>query len=140
MRVKLEYGTAGLETAIPGDNVTVLAPRFVPGLPDEEAAFLQAVRRPLSSAPLASLVQAHERVAIVIADVTRPLPSERLVPWVLRELRHVPTDHIAIVIGTGSHRATTTAEMGAMLGDAIATGCPIADPNRFDSRELSPAR
>ena len=74
MRVKLEYGTAGVEIAMPGDNVTVLAPRFVPGLPDEEAAFLDAVRRPVGSAPLASLIQPNERVAIVIADVTRPLP------------------------------------------------------------------
>ena len=119
MRVKLEYGTAGVEIAMPGDNVTVLAPRFVPGLPDEEAAFFDAVRRPVGSAPLTSLIQPNERVAIVIADVTRPLPSERLVPWVLRELRHLPADRISIVIGTGSHRATTEAEMGAMLGDAI---------------------
>src|SRR6187549_2921464 len=101
MRVKLEYGTAGVEIAMPGDNVTVLAPRFVAGLPDEEAAFLQAVRRPMGSAPLGSLVQSNERVAIVIADVTRPLPSERLVPWVLRELRHISADRISIVIGTG---------------------------------------
>lgn len=137
MRVKLEYGTAGVEIAMPGENVTVVAPRFVPGLPDEEAAFLQAVRRPLAGAPLASVVQSHERVAIVIADVTRPLPSERIVPWVLRELRHVPTDHIAIVIGTGSHRATTTAEMGAMLGDAIASGCRIVDHSAFDSSRLA---
>jgi nickel-dependent lactate racemase len=139
MRLKLEYGTTGVEIATPGENVTVLAPRFVPGLPDEEAAFLQAVRHPLESAPLASLVQPRERVAIVIADVTRPLPSERLLPWVLRELRHVPPDRISIVVGTGSHRATTDAEMGAMLGDALASGCRIVDHSAFDAARLAHA-
>ena len=137
MRVKLEYGTAGVEIGLPGDNVTILAPRFVPGLPDEEAAFIQAVRRPLRSAPLASLIQPHERVAIVIADVTRPLPSERLVPWVMRELRHVSADRITVVIGTGSHRATTTAEIGAILGDAIASGCRIVDHSAFEPAKLT---
>ena len=137
MRVKLQYGTAGIEIAMPGDNVMVLAPRFVPGLPDEERAFQQAVRRPLECAPLASLVQAGERVAIVIADVTRPLPSERLVPWVLRELRHVPAERITIVIGTGSHRPTTAAEVGSMLGDAIASGCRIVDHSAFDPSRLA---
>src|SRR4051794_41775653 len=51
MRVKLEYGTNGVEIAVPDGNVTVLAPRFVPGLVDEEAAFLEAVRAPLGAGP-----------------------------------------------------------------------------------------
>jgi lactate racemase len=139
MRVRLQYGIDGVDVTIPGDRVTVLAPRFVPGLPDEEAAFVRAVQSPLGTAPLASVVQPHERVAIVVADVTRPLPSERLVPWILRELRHVPPGQISIVIGTGSHRATTAAELGAMLGDAIASGCRIVDHSAFDDGRLAHA-
>src|SRR4051794_41224695 len=139
MRVKLEYGTNGVEIAVPDGNVTVLAPRFVPGLVDEEAAFLEAVRAPLGAGPLASLVGAGERVAIVVADVTRPLPSERLLPWVLRELRHVPPRQVTIVIGTGSHRATTEAEMAAMLGATIASGCRIVDHTAFDEHRLARA-
>jgi nickel-dependent lactate racemase len=139
MRVRLQYGTDGLEVAVPGRQVTVLAPRFVPGLPDEEAAFLQAVRTPLGVPPLRATIRAHERIAIVIADVTRPLPSERLLPWILRELRHVSPAHITIVIGTGSHRATTPAEVGAMVGDVIASGCRLVDHSAFDDSRLSRA-
>ena len=45
MRVRLQYGTDGLDVTVPGREVTVLSPLFVPGLPDEESAFLEAVRR-----------------------------------------------------------------------------------------------
>jgi nickel-dependent lactate racemase len=139
MRLRLQYGTAGVDVTVPDGRATVLAPRFVPGLPDEEAAFYESVRRPRGAAPLHSVVQAHERVAIVIADVTRPLPSERLLPWILRELRHVPADRISIVIGTGSHRATTPMEMGAMVGDLLASGCRIVDHSAFEESGLARA-
>jgi lactate racemase len=137
MRVRLQYGTDGLDVTVPGHEVTVLTPRFVPGLPDEESAFFEAVRAPLAGRPLADVVSANERVAIVIADVTRPLPSDRLLPWILRELSHVPDEKITIVIGTGSHRATTTAEMLAMLGDAIVARYAVVDHSAFDPARLA---
>jgi len=101
MRIHLQYGTTGLDVELPAANVQVIAPRFVAGLPDEQGAFLDAVRHPMEAAPLASIVRSDERVAIVIPDITRPLPTARLLPWVLQELRHVPEDHVTIVNGTG---------------------------------------
>ena len=140
MQVTLEYGATGVAITVPDRQVTVLAPRFVPGLGDERAAFLAAVRAPLGARPLSEIVGAHERVAIVIADVTRPLPSDRLLPWVLEELQHVPRAQISIVIGTGSHRATTAAEIGAIVGAAIAAaGCRIVDHSAFDESRLAHA-
>lgn len=139
MRVKLQYGTDGLDVTIPAEHVTVLAPRFVPGLPDEEEAFAGAVRSPLGTAPLRSLVGAGDRVAIVTSDITRPLPGERLLPWVLRELSHVPSERITIVIGTGSHRATTSAEIRRMVGDAVAAGYRVVNHDAFDAGALARA-
>jgi nickel-dependent lactate racemase len=122
---------------MPGHEVTVLTPRFVPGMPDEESAFFEAVRAPLAGRPLADVVGANERVAVVVADVTRPLPSDRLLPWILRELSHVPDEKITIVIGTGSHRATTTAEVLAMLGEAIVARYAVVDHTAFDPARLA---
>ena len=80
MRVHLQYGTDGLAVDLPDDGVTVIAPRYVDGLADEAEAFRAAVRRPIDSPPLAALVEPGERVAIVIPDITRPLPTARLLP------------------------------------------------------------
>jgi lactate racemase len=137
MKVRLQYGTNGLDVSVPGHEVTVVTPRFVPGLPDEESAFFEAVRAPLDARPLAALVRANERVAIVIADVTRPLPSDRLLPWILRELAHVPESQVTVLIGTGSHRATTADEIKAIVGDAIARRLRIVDHSAFEPSRLS---
>ena len=137
MRIKLEYGTTGLEVTIPSANVTVLAPRFVPGLPDEHAAFARAARAPAGSAPLRDRVAPGERVAIVIPDNTRPLPSDRLLPWVLAELSHVPANRVTIVVGTGSHRASTPQEIRAMVGEAVASAYRVVNHDAFQPSSLA---
>ena len=121
MKIHLQYGLDGLEVEIPSNNVTVLEPRYLPGLPDEASAFRESVRQPIDSRPLRDLIGADDRVAIVIADITRPLPSERLLPWLLAEISHVPADQITIVNGTGSHRLNTPAELERMVADG---SCP----------------
>src|SRR5262245_35262343 len=110
MITHLQYGKDGLKVDIPSPNVTTLAPRFIPGLPDEAAAFQEAVRAPINSKPLRELIEANDRVAVVIPDITRPLPSDRLLAWLFTELDHVPAENFVIVNGTGSHRVNTPAE------------------------------
>jgi nickel-dependent lactate racemase len=138
VRIHLQYGRDGLDTDIPGD-VTVLEPRFVEGLPDERAAFQDAVRRPIASRPLAEVVRAGERVAIVIPDITRPLPSDRLLPWLLDAIRHVPDDDVVIVNGTGSHRVNTTDELRAMVGGAVLERYRVVNHDSHDPATLAPA-
>ncbi|MDO8541188.1 MAG: nickel-dependent lactate racemase [Opitutaceae bacterium] len=118
-RVVLQYGRTGLPIDLPAKNVTVVEPRFVPGLADEPAAFREAVRRPIGRPALREIVRATDRVAIVIPDHTRPLPRERLMPWLFAELDHVPANNFVIINGTGSHRANTPDELRQMVGDAV---------------------
>ena len=94
MRARLQYGTSGLEVDLPAANVTLLEPRFLPGLPDEAAAFREAVEHPLAGPPLRELVRATDRVAVVIPDLTRPLPTHRLLPWLFAALDHVPPEAV----------------------------------------------
>ena len=116
MQVHLQYGQDGLSVNLPSNNVTLLAPRFVPGLADEAVAFRQAVRTPIEAKPLKELIAATDRVAIVIPDITRPLPTERLLPWLFAELSHVPAQNFVVVNGTGSHRVNTPEELERMVG------------------------
>jgi nickel-dependent lactate racemase len=100
--------------------VTVIEPRYLSGLPDEAARFRAAVRDPIGIRPLRELVSARDRVAVVIPDLTRPLPTDRLLPWLFEELDHVPARQFVIVNGTGSHRANTADELASMVGPEIA--------------------
>ncbi len=139
MRVRLQYGRDGLEVDVPGRSVRVLEPRFLPGLPDEAAAFREAVRRPIGAPPLREAVRAGERLAVVIPDLTRPLPSDRLLPWLFAELDHVSPDRVTIVNGTGSHRANTPAELRSMVGPEVLARYRVVNHSAHDPATMLPA-
>jgi lactate racemase len=139
MKVHLQYGRDGLDVEIPGARVTVVEPRFVAGLPDEAAAFRAAVRRPIGARPLREVVKAGDRVAVVIPDLTRPLPSERLLPWLFEELAHVPAERFVIVNGTGSHRVNTPEEMAAMVGREVLARYRVVNHTAHDAATVLPA-
>ncbi len=132
MQTHLQYGKDGLQVEIPSNNVTVLAPRFLPGLPDEAAAFAEAVRQPINTAPLKELIRSTDKVAVVIPDITRPLPNDRLLPWLFAELDHVPAENFVIINGTGSHRVNTPAELERMVGKEVAARYRIVNHNSHD--------
>ena len=138
-KVHLQYGHDGLEISMPSERVTVLEPRFVPGVPEEAAAFREAVRQPIQTRPLRELVAAQDRVAIVIADLTRPLPSDRLLPWLLEEISHVPEERVVIINGTGSHRVNTPEELERMVGAEILRRCRVVNHNSHDRSTMAVA-
>ena len=138
MRVHLQYGREGLAVDIPGENVTVIEPRFVPGLPDEKAAFTEAVRKPIGARPLRDLVKGTDRLVVVIADLTRPLPSDRLLPWLFEELAHLPAERITIVNGTGSHRTNTPEELVSMVGAEVLRRYRVVNHTAHDLATMRP--
>src|SRR5437762_5394302 len=103
MKVHLQYGQSGLDLDLPARNVSVVEPKFIPGLKDEAQGFAQAARKPIGCKPLKELISSKDRVAIVIPDITRPLPTDRLLPWIFEELSHVKAEQFVIINGTGSH-------------------------------------
>jgi lactate racemase len=138
MKVHLQYGREGLDVEIPSTRVQVIEPTFVPGLPDEATAFTEAVRAPIGGKPLRESVAAHERVAIVIPDITRPLPTDRLLPWLFAELAHVPAKNIVIINGTGSHRTNTPDELRAMVGADMLARYRVINHDAHDANTLVP--
>jgi nickel-dependent lactate racemase len=136
MKVALAYGRGRLVVEVPSQAV-VITPEELAGLPDERAAFDAAVRAPIGAAPLRELAGPSDTVAIVIADITRPSPSERLVPWIMAELAHVARENFVIVNGTGSHRANTQEELVQMLGEDVVATTRIVNHNAFDDATLT---
>ncbi len=136
METQLQYGKGDLTVEVPSSDVTVLAPKTEEGLPDEAAAFREAVRDPIGGRPLREIVGAGERVAVVIPDITRALPRERLLPWLFEELSHVPPENVTIVNGTGSHRANTEEELAAMVGPEVYGRYSVVNHDAHDPATL----
>ena len=136
MIVNLAYGRTGLPVEFPDDRTTVIEPTWLDGLPDQAGAVRQALEHPVGSAPLRERVRPDQTVAISVCDVTRPMPSATVLPVVLEALSHVPADRIAIMIASGTHRATTRDELVEMLGADIVDGNRIVVHDAFDEAQL----
>ena len=99
-------------------DVTVIEPRFVPGLPDPAAALTGALRQPdRRRRPCASVVRPDHRVGIIFSDITRATPHGLILPAVLaRAERTCPRENITLFNALGTHRPNTDAELRGMLG------------------------
>ncbi len=137
MRVHLAYGKHGLDVALPDEaEVTVIEPRFTPGIQAESAALLDALRHPMASPPLRDLVSPSDTVAMVFSDLTRPQPRERMLPILLQELDVVPSSQITLINGLGTHRPNSEVELRSMLGDAIVDRYRIVQHDCTDSSRM----
>jgi len=138
MHVKLAYGRDGLEVNLP-DAATIVEPRFVPGLSDEPAALLDALRHPIESAALVDHVRPGDRVAIVHTDITRATPNERILPVLLAELEAagIARKDITLINGLGTHRKQTEAELRVMLGDHIIDNYRCIQHDCYDASMVS---
>ena len=81
MSMQIPYGESHVDLDLSGVNATVVEPRFIEGLENEESGFLAACSSPIGSPPLANVVKPSDRIAVCIPDATRPFPSDRVLPW-----------------------------------------------------------
>ena len=137
--VRLDYGSEGLLLDLSGLNATVLRPRYLEGLQDEHAAFLESVRRPYKTAPLRELIAPGETLAVAIPDITRALPSDSLLPWLFAELNGLDPEDVTIIVGTGTHRGNTHDELLRMVGPEIVAKYRIVNHDARDTSMLLPA-
>jgi len=136
MKIHLAYGRAGIDAELP-DSAVVIEPVDAPPLPDERAAVVAGFRSPIGSRPLREIVGAGESVCIVTSDITRATPNERLIPWILDELAHVPAQQIVVLIGTGSHRGQTPEEIEQMFGAQTARRVRIVNHDALQLDETA---
>ena len=122
MHVQIPFGKSALELDIPDRNyLQTLLPNPVSEQPGGDAEVLRALENPIGSKRLRELVKPGQKVVIVTSDITRPMPSYRVLPHVLKELNDagVPDCDITVVFALGSHRAHTEEEKIKLAGEAV---------------------
>jgi nickel-dependent lactate racemase len=137
MRVTLAYGRRGLSVDLP-DETVVIEPLPVPGLTDEEAALVEALRSPEGTPPLRHLVGPGDQVAVVFSDLTRPMPNDRVLPPLLAELEQagMPDEAVVMINALGTHRPQSGAELRGMLGEAITERYRIVQHDAWDEDRM----
>ncbi|MCH8994552.1 MAG: nickel-dependent lactate racemase [Chloroflexi bacterium] len=137
MIVHLAYGEHGLDVELPDDAV-VLEPLRVPALPEPERAVAEAIAQPLGAPPLRDSVRPNDNVAIVVSDITRPVPNRVLLLPILDAVHGagVPRELVVIVIATGMHRASTPDEVQRVLGPEIVASYEVINHDARDKSTL----
>jgi len=138
MRVKLAYGKEGLWVKLPDERVTVVEPKFAPGLPNEALALRRALHKPIGSPPLRELVKPGQSVVVIFPDLTRPMPNDRVLSVLLTELEDagVARERVTLINALGTHRPNTEEELVGMLGRRIYENYCVIQHDAFDQSGL----
>ncbi|MDR1194445.1 MAG: nickel-dependent lactate racemase [Peptococcaceae bacterium] len=122
VRFQLGYGNSVQEVEVPGANyLTVMRPKTIRREGSEAEVVEKALLCPIASSRLSQLARPGEKVAIITSDITRPMPSYKVLPGVLKELRSagVSLADVTVIFGLGCHRGQSEAEMRRLVGDAV---------------------
>ena len=134
MQVSLRHGRDSVRLEIPQNRLLeIVKPK--PSV-HEGPSVLEALGAPMGAEPLPKLVDRKDKVAIVVSDITRPCPTKKILPFVMRSLKTsgIPRDDVRILIGTGTHRGHSPAEKRTLLG-THATSIPRVVDHRMDSAQ-----
>ncbi len=137
MKLRLDYGSDGLDVTLPDERVTVIEPSFLPALDDPHAALVAALRHPIGRPPLRDIVRRGQKVAISVCDITRAQPREAMLRAIFEEMPGHNPDDVAILIATGTHRTNTRAELERMLGHDIVAAYPVVNHDSRDDASLA---
>ena len=135
--VWLPYGKTDVCVRVPARNLLgTIEPKERQGAVDAKAEVERALKEPIGSKRLSEIAKPESKVAIVVDDATRKVPSEVLLLPVLAELNAagVKDENVTVIFGCGTHRAVKPEEATALVGaealkrvKAISHDCRAAD-------------
>jgi nickel-dependent lactate racemase len=91
------------------------------------------MNNPIGSKRLKDIVLPGEKIAIVTSDISRPMPSYKVLPIVIEELKSAGVDEkdITIIFALGIHRRHTEEEKKQMVGkDVYGSNISIIDSDK----------
>src|SRR6266540_5360752 len=107
VKLRLDYGSEGLDVDVPDERLTIIEPVFRPPVPDVHAALREAMRAPIGRPPVRELVRAGQKIAVSVCDITRAQPRREMLEALFAELPDVRMQDVTVLIATGTHRVNT---------------------------------
>ena len=120
MKLEFGLGTSTQVVEVPEKNlIGVLRAKPAPAIASEEEEVRRALREPVGAPPLRQVVRPGEKIAVITSDITRPMPTRKVMPALLDELyaAGVKPEDITLVFALGSHRSQTDEERRRLAGE-----------------------
>lgn len=136
MKLSIGFGHKPQEIEIDDSLIMgILEPNEIQLEMTGEEEVKRSLNNPIGTGRLSQIVKKGEKVVIVTSDITRPLPSYKVIPSILDELYEVgvsPED-ITVVFALGSHRPHTQEEIIQLVGERVYKEVKCIDSDANDS-------
>lgn len=120
------HGGATLDVPFPANwDVKIWWPSTPPALTDREVE--ESLDRPIGQPPIRDACRGRARALIIIDDLNRPTPVDRVMPIVLRHLREggISANTVRILLSAGTHAAPHSDCVWKKVGAEAALACQI---------------
>lgn len=139
MNIKVGYGKGFQTVEIPEEKIIeILDTNEIEIKLTGEEEVIRSIENPIGTKRLKDIVTEGEKVVIVTSDITRPVPSKKIIPHILNELYTacVKNDDITIVFALGGHRKHTKDEIIQLVGEEIFNSIKCIDLDADDCINL----
>jgi len=139
VEVELRYGSGVHKVDVSSRNLVCVAKaRKLPALAEFEAAISNVLDNPVGSEPLEKMVSSNSRIALIIDDITRPTPTNKILPIILERLgrKGVDKKKVCIVMATGAHDVPPLEKVKGKVGEQVLNSVEVHLHNCLKKEEL----
>jgi len=129
MKINFKYNDFP-SVEIPDENFGgIYQPHTYPSFRTEEEVIQQGLNNPIGLPKIREIAKKGQKVLILIDDYTRATPAEKILPFILKELRaaYVEDKNISLLVAQGTHRKMSTQEKENKVGKEIYELFPVID-------------
>lgn len=129
------YGKEGQTFEIPQTyHVESINPNKIENLKIKKHTVEEALDNPIGTRRLEEIIKPKNKIVIVTSDITRPMPSYKVLPNILKRLKKVGVkkENISIVFALGSHRKHTKEEKIKLVGEEVYNSILCKDSSEDD--------
>lgn len=135
MKTNIGYGFSTQELNVPDSMVMgVLNTNPIEvGLTGSEEV-KRSLENPIGTKKLRDIITPGEKIVIITSDITRPVPSYKIIPVILDELYEngIKKEDIKVILALGSHREHTDEEKVRLLGERVVNEVECIDSDSKD--------
>ena len=145
IKVELGFGKQSKSLLVPAKNIgKIMHAEKIDVQLSEAGVVEQALKDPIKTLPIDGTFKKGDKVVVITSDLTRPMPSYKVLPQLLMELNRagIEDNDITIIFGLGIHREQTVEEKRKLVGDDvfIRITCIDSDPDDAVSLGVTSSR
>jgi nickel-dependent lactate racemase len=136
LRSSAWYNEKEINLKIPSSwEIKVVKPKETEAVNDRQIR--KAISSPIKSKTIKELAKSKDNATILVDDLTRPTPANKVLPFIINELRKggIPLHKILIVLAVGTHRPLLFEDLKKKLGKEVANSIETVNHLPYEGLE-----